>query len=290
MKNDFYKYCLLKYKHNAFIDESINIGVLIYFSNSSKFSFFYSKNLSRIKYIYENVPEKTIKEYLKQIDIQTKRLSNINSDFFHSIEITDFKGFISKYLLPLDSSSLQFLNFKHEIQYEFENKFIENLLVNKFLIEDIRHISNQPKEPKLLHKYYSNLKNLDFEKINQKEKRFYVDYKLKNETGNIFTFDYAWQNGSLNLVKPISFDLKEPKSIAEKAYKNLGQFIDLENNAKDKNLRFDLILGRPTSKLLFKEYDHAIKLLEKIKYAKLIEEDEIVEYAKKTTLEITKNL
>lgn len=290
MKNNFYKYCILKYKHNAYIDESINVGILIYFGNTSKFKFFYSKNLSRIKYIYENVPERTIKEYLKQIDIQTKKLSNINLDIFHSIEIFDFKEFISKYFLPFDSSSLQFSKCKHEVQYDFVNKFIEDVLVNKFLIDDIRHISNQPKEPKLLQKYYSNLKNLDFEKINQKEKRFYIDYKLKNETGNIFTFDYAWQNGSLNLVKPISFDLKEPKSIAEKAYKNLGQFIDLENNAKDKNLRFDLILGRPTSKSLFKEYDHAVKLLEKIKFSNLIEEDEIVEYAKKTTFEITKNL
>jgi len=289
MKTNFYKYCILKYKHNAFLDESINIGVLIYFGNNSKFSFFYSKNLSRIKYIYDNVPEKTIKEYLKQIDAQIKKIS-INNDFFHSLEITDISVFISKYILPFDASSLQFSKCKYNSQYDFTNEFIEDVLVNKFLIEDIKHVGNQPKEPQLLHKYYANLKGLDFEKINQKEKRFFVDYKLKNETGNEFNFDYAWQNGTLNLVKPISFDLKEPKSIAEKAYKNLGQFIDLENEAKEKKLRFDLILGRPIAKSLFKEYDHAIKLLEKLKFSKLIEEEDIKEYARKTTFEITKNL
>ncbi|MBX9806899.1 MAG: hypothetical protein K2X95_03770, partial [Flavobacteriaceae bacterium] len=71
---------------------------------------------------------------------------------------------------------------------------------------------------------------------------------------------------------------------------NLGQFIDLENEAKEKKLRFDLILGRPITKSLFKEYDHAIKLLEKLKFSKLIEEEDIKEYARKTTFEITKNL
>lgn len=290
MKNDFYKYCILKYKHNVFLEESINIGILVFFSNTKKFSFTYSKNLSRIKYIYDNVPEKTIKEYLKRIELQIKKFSNIENDIFHSLEVNDLRNFISKNLLAIDSSSLQFSECKHNLQYDFHNEFIEEILIKKFLIEDIKHFSNQPKEPKLLQKYFSNLKGLDFERINRNEKKFYIDYQLKNETGSVFTFDYAWQNGSLNLVKPISFDLKEAKSIAEKAYRNLGQFIDLEENAEKKNLRFDLILGKPSSKSLFKEYDHAVKLLEKIKFSKLIEEDKIIEYANKTSYEITKNL
>jgi hypothetical protein len=112
---------------------------------------------------------------------------------------------------------------------------------------------------------------------------------LTNETGNEFKFDYAWQNGTLNLVKPISFDLKESKSIADKAYKNLGQFIDLENEAEENNLRYDLIIGRPSSKSLYKDYDHAISLLEKIKHASIIEEDKIKQYSLKAIKAITKD-
>ncbi|OXA98981.1 hypothetical protein B0A81_21485, partial [Flavobacterium plurextorum] len=196
----------------VFLEESINIGILVFFSNTKKFSFTYSKNLSRIKYIYDNVPEKTIKEYLKRIELQIKKFSNIENDIFHSLEVNDLRNFISKNLLAIDSSSLQFSECKHNLQYDFHNEFIEEILIKKFLIEDIKHFSNQPKEPKLLQKYFSNLKGLDFERINRNEKKFYIDYQLKNETGSVFTFDYAWQNGSLNLVKPISFDLKEAKS------------------------------------------------------------------------------
>lgn len=283
---EFYKYCILKYKHSPFLDESINIGVLIFFSNIGKFSFVYSKNLSRIKYIYNNVPERTIKEYLKQIDKRLERFS-INNDVFHKLEIDDLSSFLSKYILPIDGTVLQFSNFKNENQYEFDNDFIEDVLLNKYFIEDIKHQFNQPKEPELLHKFYNNLRGLDFNLINRESKKFFVDYTITNETGNEFKFDYAWQNGSLNLVKPISFDLKESKSIAEKAYKNLGQFIDLENEAKDNNLRYDLIIGRPKSKILFKEYDHAISLLEKIKYSRIIEEDEINSYSQKAIKAIT---
>jgi hypothetical protein len=289
MKNNFYKYSILKYKHNAFLDESINIGLLIYFENYSKFSFKFSKNLSRIKSIYENVPEKTIKEYLKRIEIQIKKF-NLENDIFQSSEVKDLSTFISKNFLANDSSSLRFTNPIKNSQNDFDNKFIEDTLTDKFLIHDIIQTNSQPKEPKLLQKYFSSLKGLDFNEINKFNKKFYFNYELENETGNVFNFDYAWQNGTLNLVKPISFDLKESKSIADKAYKNLGQFIDLENNAKNKNLRFDFILGKPSSKFLFKEYDHAVKLLEKIKFSEIIDEDEIEQYAKRTKSELMKNL
>lgn len=280
MKTDFYKYCILKYKHSPFLDESINIGLLVFYGNIGKFSFTYSKNLSRVKYIYNNVPERTIKEYLKQIDKKIKNFSP-NNDVFHKFEIDDFSSFISKYLLPFDGTVLQFSNFKTEYQNDFKNDFIEKILLDKYFIDDIKFQFNQPKEPELLQQFYKNLKGLDFNLINKDKRRFFVDYTITNETGNEFKFDYAWQNGSLNLVKPISFDLKESKSIVEKAYKNLGQFIDLENEAKKNNLSYDLILGRPKSKSLFKDYDHAISLLEKINYSRIIEENEINNYSLK---------
>jgi len=89
-------------------------------------------------------------------------------------------------------------------------------------------------------------------------------------------------------VKPISFDLKESKSIAEKAYKNLGQFIDLQGEAIKKELRYDLILGRPKERSLYKEYDHAVKLLEKVKHVELIEEAAINKYSERAIVAITK--
>lgn len=280
MKTDFYKYCILKYKHSPFLEESVNIGLLIFYSNTGKFSFNYSKNLSRIKHIYDNVPERTIKEYLKQIEKRIQKFS-FNDDVFHKLEIEDLSSFVSKYLLPVDGSVLQFSNYKNDFQFDFKNDFIEDVLQKKYLINDLKSLSNHPKEPELLNKFYKNLKGLDFNTINRDQKKFYIDYTIKNETGNEFKFDYGWQNGTLNLVKPISFDLKESKSIAEKAYKNLGQFIDLENEAEKNNLRYDLIIGRPQSKSLFKEYDHALSLLEKIKHAKVIEEREIDLYSLK---------
>lgn len=287
MKTNFYKYCILKYKHTPFLDESINIGLLVYFSCERKFSFTYSKNLSRIKNIYDNVPEKTIREYLKQIDNFVQKFT-FKEDIFQAIEINDFNNFISKKPITVDSSVLSFSNCRTEQQYEFKNEFINNVLLNKYFIEDVKATYNHSREPELAKKFYDNLKGLNFELINKDEKKFYVDYTLVSETGNPFKFDYAWQNGTLNLVKSLSFDLKESKSIAEKAYKNLGQFIDLEDEATRNKLRYDLILGRPKDRNLYREYDHATKLLERVKHVNLIEETEINKYSEKAILAIIK--
>lgn len=287
MNPNFYKYCILKYKHTPFLDESINIGLLVYFSSERKFSFTYSKNLSRIKNIYTNIPEKTIREYLRQIDNFVQKFI-FKEDLFQVEEINNLTEFISKKLLTIDSSVLSFTNCRTELQYEFKNELINSILLNKYFIEDIKTPYHQSRESELAKKFYANLSGLNFDLINKDKKKFYVDYTLINETGNPFKFDYAWQNGTLNLVKPISFDLKESKSIAEKAYKNLGQFIDLESEAIEKKLRYDLILGRPKERSLHKEYDHAIKLLEKVKNVELIEETGIKKYSEKAIIAITK--
>ena len=55
----------------------------------------------------------------------------------------------------------------------------------------------------------------------------------------------------------------------------------MQKEAEEKKLRYDLIIGKPKSKSLFKDYDHAIKLLEKIKNTSLIDEDNLREYSEK---------
>lgn len=280
MKTNFYTYCILKYKHSPYLDESINIGVLIYFADTHRFSFKYSKSLSRVKSIYENVPEKTIKEYIRQIDRLLKVHQDIVNNLFPLNDL-NLKTFLSRYILSNDSSVLQFSHFKTEPLREFSEDFIEKIILDKVFIDDIKPLSYQQQEPKLISKLISNLKESGLNNYRHHNDRFTEEYVLINETGSEFKFDIAWQNGTLNLIKPIGFDLKEGRSILDKAHKNFGQFYDLQKEAEEKKLRYDLIIGKPKSKNLFKDYDHAIKLLEKIENTSLIDEDNLREYSEK---------
>ena len=76
--------------------------------------------------------------------------------------------------------------------------------------------------------------------------------------------------------------------IANKAHKNFGQFYDLQEEAEKNKLCYDLIIGKPTNKNLFKDFDHAINLLQKIKNSRIIDEDNLVEYSKNVIAAIAK--
>lgn len=288
MRTNLYTYCILKYKHSPFLDESLNIGVLIYFEDSQRFIFKYSKTLNRIKCVYENVPEKTIKEYIRQIDKTLKIYENYEGHLFPLNDIS-LKQFLSNTVLPNDGSVLQFSHFRVDSLRGFSEEFIESIVIDKLFIDDIKPIVYQPQEPKILSKFYSKLKESGLNEWKSKNDRFKEDYILTNETGTEFKFDIAWQNGTLNLIKPIGFDLKEGRSIADKAHKNFGQFFDLREEAQKKKLRYDLLLGKPSNRKLFKDYDHAISLLGNLENVTLIEENDLKDYSEKVISAISED-
>lgn len=283
MINKKYIYSILKYQHSALLGESLNIGVLIFFPQENKFVFKYSKNLTRIKAVYDIVSEKIIKLYLNQIEENIKSISNYA--FFDDLDLenpNNFNIYIDNYILPRDSSVLQFSDSKISIYNLDLNTTILNI-TNKFLLEKDKnlHSSIVHKEPYLVKKFISYLSEFDSEIFSQHNDKIFKNYKVTNEAGNEFNFEYGWQNSYLNLVKPISFDLKDSRHIAEKAYKNFGLFTDLKNEAEVLNLKYDLLIGLPSSKELYKDFDHALKLLQNLDRVDIILENDIEDYSSK---------
>lgn len=281
-----YIYSLLKYKHSSILGESLNIGLLVYFDNDNSFHFIFNNRLSRPKSIYNSFPEKTIKNYLREINSKVS-LVNSKIDDFYQLEINkSFDLFISNYFLPSDGSALQFDNSILNFQYSKENNSIIDYLNSIYLFEQSE--IKKDKEYELAKKFYRKVKKYVNEVGNSNNPNFYKDYKVQNKTGVEFNFKYAWQNGSLNLVKPINFDLSEPRYVANKAHLTYGLLVDLQDVAISKNLNYDLLLGIPTKKDLFKEYDHSKKLLSQLNRINLIEEDSIDNYTERLIKSISR--
>ncbi|MFV8337152.1 DUF3037 domain-containing protein [Flavobacterium sp. RSP29] len=289
MTDKNYIYSILQYRHSEISGEAINIGALLYWPENNRFIFEYSKNLLRIKIIYDLVSERIIKEYLRTIQQRCNKLSKNDILFWGKDINLDFEDFINKHIYIKDSSSLQFTEPIVSLNYFNDPLIVLNNIINKnYISSEIKKEKKILKEPILLKKYNDILIELGINKIHNIDLKFKKDFIVKNETGNQFKFDYAWQNGSLNLVKPISFDLNDQKTIAEKAYKNFGQFTDLRNEAIENNLRYDLLLAKPQNIDFFKEYDHAIKLLQNLDNVKLILEENITDYSHYTYNQLIK--
>lgn len=275
--NEFnYKYSVLQYKHSAVLGESLNIGLLIYFEQNNSLFFTHSSRLARLKSVYENVSEKSIKYYLKQIKSNVFKLESSIDNFFISELDNSFESFISNYILPGDGSALQFSKIRNNFQYDKSNKQIIDYLVSTYLIETTESRAN--KDYALAQKFYENIKKELGGVINPD--LFQKNYKLKNDSGVEFRFNYAWQNKHWHLVKPLNFDLADAKNISEKTHRNIGLVIDLEEKARDKDLKFDFLVGKPTNRELYREYEHSLYLLERFEYSNIIEEDNIKNYSR----------
>lgn len=284
MKNNFYTYCLLKYKHSPFLDESVNVGVLIYFGNSQTFSFKYSKNLSRIKSIYNNVPEKTIKEYLRQIHSRLLKFQSNDKDIFPLNDL-NLRDFLNLNVLPIDAAVLQFTSFRTDVQ-EIDQSIIEDIIFEQYFIEDIKNTNNQSQEPKLISHLYSELRKSGFYEVVNKN-RVQKDFNVKTDTGN-FNFDFAWKNGVWNLVKPVGFDLKTGDGIIQKARNNLGEFTDLESEVKSQ-YKCAIIVGKPTDRKLYSNYTKALNILHKLpKTITVLEENDLKEYSRQVVEAVSK--
>jgi hypothetical protein len=262
----------------------LNVGLLAYFPGKCRLAFLCPDKLIRLKFTYPNVPEKTIKLYFKAFEEKIGKL-NATPELFAGLELDNaFEKFISKEFLSEDSSALQFGEIKKGVQYIDDYKLICNQLYNLYFSVFEHHISNYNRidESHLLTKYKNLIKDLGRESYTKENKRLYFDYKISPKEGESFKFDIGWKNDTLNLVKPVSFDVARNETIQSKAYKYYGQFLDLEDFAAQNNIRFDLLIAKPKKKELFKTFDNAIALLNKPKRVELIEQEGLSDYSIKT--------
>ncbi|MEM9075437.1 MAG: DUF3037 domain-containing protein [Bacteroidota bacterium] len=286
MRSKDYTYSILRYRHSPFIGESLNLGLLVFFFDENQFYFRYPNKVNRIKSIYDDISERVISSYLKEIE-QKIEIINVRLDDFFIDEIENsFDQFVDNFVLPTDSSALQFDQATTGLKNKNNSSKILKHLLKSYFQETSE--SKPDKEYELGKRFYNSVKNFVNEVGDSNQPNFYRDYKVQNSTGVEFNFKYAWKNGSLNLVKPLNFDLSEPRYIAKKAHENYGLFVDLERIAEKQTYRFDLLLGKPKDASLFKEYDHSLKLLDSIDKVKFIEENDLDKYTSNLIKSISK--
>lgn len=288
MNKGTFTYALLQYRHSQILGEVLNIGLLAFFPIEHKLVFIYPEKLLRLRFAYPNLPEKTIKSYLKYFEERVADLNQQQNVFSSNYLEHSLERLLNEEFIAPDSSALQFGNFKTAVLYTNDTQIIidqlYNLYFSVFQVSDTH--TGRVDESILLKKYTNYLKSLlPSDKLLKDTKGVFLDYTVNNNGHASLKFEIAWNaSNNLHLVKPISFDLLKADSINRKAYQYFGQFADLQDTAESNSYLFDVILAKPKKKGLAKAYDNAIRLLEKPARVKLIEQDGLDQYAKDTVV------
>ena len=278
--NSVFYYSILQYRYAQSLGEVLNIGVLLLFPEQRQAVFTYPERLGRIRKLYPKFSEKTIRSYFKGIAARTSQLSK-QPEIFANYEEHP-RQLINNEILIRDSSALQFGEVKTAILYTDDLSAISDQFYKLYLsFYDQEEYRIHHDESYLLKEYQKRLR----QRLNGVSLREAFEHPLtiKPEGTNFaYKFPFAWQNGTYNLVKPVSFDLKLEESITEKATFNVGQFSLLKPYADEHNARFDLLVARPKDRNLYKSYDQAIQQIEKLPKVKIVEENELDSYTEKT--------
>lgn len=284
--NHTFTYSVLKYVHSQFLGEELNLGIVLFFPDKRTLIFRFPKNIERLKKAYRNFTEPAIKPYLRSFEQKAKDLS----DEKVSGKLEDI---LQTHFLARDASTLQFGEVQSVVQYVDNIQDISDHYFNLYFSEEspeFQHISYQVEHFKPIsdHQITNDYKNLVFAKNDNLRKFIKKGIELRNARTH-FKSDLVWENGTLNAVKGLSFDLKGEEAILDKSVLITAQLNYLKYEAEKKNIRFDLLISPPKRSDLFAAYDNALKTLSDISAnKKIVTKDKLSEYVAFTSLEIEK--
>jgi hypothetical protein len=271
-----YYFALLRYCPSFILGEQVNIGILYFFPDENKVDFVFPSTLVRLKDFYPEVQLRVVREYLQHIKKTSQNIILETNTFFPE----NPQELIEKYFGLPNSVSIYFESPKLGFYSSIETlkKQHDTLYFQSYYAKTGR---NPHDEAYLKQTFEKQLATFDF-KPDLLEKQYIIQGKRSR-----IKFEYAWLNGVLNLVQPLSFDLTEASSIQNKSFTWFGKLNQIKQQITDKKIHIDFLLAEPQNNALKDSCDEAIENLKDIGDGifNVIPENEIEDYAR----EVVKN-
>jgi len=282
--NKTFTYSILQYKHSFLLREAVNVGIIFYFPNEDKFQFV-AGNHHRVKSIYPDFDYVIYNRIIRRIKNRLKSYFDIFEQ--QTNKTKSFKEYLNTNILAEDATALQFteplvsVDTFNDINHTV--KTFSELLLPGIITENV--IENKHNEQFLLKTYLGYILQKDNQAENKISKNKIIKYG-----GLVLNFDYYWKlrqrkakNKTTNLVKPVSFDLKETSEIQRKSVEYFGYLELLKPYADRNDIRFDLLVAKPQDENLLSRYEEGIRRIRKAKSAKrIITEQELLGYSEET--------
>ena len=223
-----YQYQLIKYIHDHFTGEFINIGIVIYSPGEKYLASKCTVRLSRVKAAFPQANTRHIDKVLKSIQKNIRiKAQELNQLFIPSENLEE----ITRNILPADNSSIQFSPVKQAIDINLDaalnGLYID--LIDKYQQAAIKNVSLSDNDVwQTRYKEY-------FEKLNITQHLSKHTLQTHNDT---FTFEKAWKNGAWHCYQPLSFELQDKEAIKDKVYRWAGKLQEMKTASEKINIAF----------------------------------------------------
>lgn len=271
-----FEYQLLRYSPDAVSGEFVNVGVLVFDAEGKKLAGRFLDRIARVSQFFPAINGRYLSKVLRHISSDVERIA---AQFNTELDVFPFAGVeqVSKDILAKDDSSLFFTETLKGLDISIE-AILDNLYdrsVASHIQEDDRKLTS---DKDVWTKVYK--KHFEKKKILGRLKHHKVQTAM-----DTFEFDHSWKNGHWNCFEPLNFDLRNSRSIKDKAYKWKAKLNEL--NHANEELHVYMLSALPKDKQLQEFIKQMIGSVnnEKVK-VELIERSEAKALADKIAVEI----
>lgn len=250
----------------------MNVAILLYFPELERMEFRFPESFRRLRLLYPDFAERQLKAYLIAFE---KRVSQENAELKAAPSLDNYNSFITRELLAVDATVLQFGSTTKALAHNSDPLVVSQQYYDTFF--GAVQAKRRRKDDDFLLRQFTQLLAQTFPAATKLVQR---NVEVKGTRTSV-KFDAAWQNGTLNHVKAVSFDLANPLEINRKSVFCHGWLDLLSDVAKENNLRFDLLVAPPSRPELHSEYEKALRILDDTSAPKRIitEGKQLVEYS-----------
>lgn len=236
MKN--YQYQILRYVHDQFTGEFVNLGVVLYSPDSMFLKTIISHKYGRVTGLFPSANGRFLLRILKNFEISINKIEKQLAQLFVPSE--NLNG-ITKKILPNDDSAIMLSEVKYGIDIDLEIALSD---LYKDLVE--KYIESQQEQSLT-----------DDEVWRKKYKTFFDKYSLTNKlishevvtNNDSFVFEKSWKNEIWHCYQPISFDLLTTEAIKNKVYKWSGILREMSTVNEKVHITFLTTLAKQREKL-----------------------------------------
>ena len=270
-----YHFAILRYVHDVSTEEFVNIGVAMWIPGRSKLLFRVNERCGRLFSFFKNVDKPSYRRMVRNLkraaDLKWgsdnvspaylfKNTANHPFEIFHAIVREDASCFQWSRLMS---------GITHDVERRFEELFEEFVTFHESSVVQFYCDAYHPRSEPQIWKHVCHV--LEVHHLDRR-----VEYGVKIEAPNYdHLFQMGWNNGTRQVLEPISFALKKPAGIVDKANTWSGRLFNL---SKSNDFGLTAVIAPPGVDNMDAFNDGLAILKDARSIRKIITEDEVDDY------------
>ena len=241
-----YQFLVLRYRHDAFSGESLNVGVLLSGGRGDFVGGKFDKTFGRAKNLFPDIDTEAFKGTIRRLEgaVRKYKIKNEEMPLFD-------KGGVQKIattILKQDDSSFLWSKIGSGLCSDYQSEL--DAIYSRFVKRDIIHDDERRSDSDIWKPIRERLSNAELSKRLE-------SVEIKSNLSSV-KFDHAWKNGKWHCYQPLSFDLSTSDGIRDKAARWAGYMVGL---ASVPDFKPYFLIGEPADERLHESYSKAVQLL-----------------------------